>query len=134
MSKKKAVLMLRCSSQEQRTKGNSIATQEHELKKRTEDLKIVDIISTVVSASKFDVKRHELIKIYNKCRKNPNYTDYLIYLRVDRFSRNTQIAWEWIRKFRMIGVEINFITQWIPYGKESEVFTLNTPLIAPVWN
>lgn len=128
MSKKKAVLMLRCSSQEQRTKGNSIATQEHELKKRTEDLKIVDIISTVVSASKFDVKRHELIKIYNKCRKNPNYTDYLIYLRVDRFSRNTQIAWEWIRKFRMIGVEINFITQWIPYGKESEVFTLNTYL------
>jgi len=129
MQKEKFILVLRCSKEEQNKKGNSLETQQMFCTNhpRLMEMNKVAIYKEVISSWK-ENRRGVLEEIYRRCKRNPNLTNYVLYQKVDRFFRNTGRAWEWIEKFKAIGVQINFVEQWLVYGSGGERLMLNIRL------
>lgn len=69
-----------------------------------------------------------LEEVYRRCKRRPGHINYVLYQKVDRYFRNTEIAWRWIKKFKEIDVEVNFIEQWIPFGAGGDRLMLNIRL------
>lgn len=118
------VVLTRCSTEEQRKKGASHESQLREIinHSRLEKFKLIKKYSETISGWK-NVNRGTLDKIYNFCLHNPTVS-YLIIQKWDRFYRNSERAWYWIKRFKDINVEINAAEQWINY----EAGSINTIL------
>lgn len=126
---KKAILVYRASTEEQGKKGNSLATQKGVCKTlaTSRDFKVVAEYEEVITSFK-NVQRGVLQTIFAKCKRRKEFTDYLLFQKVDRFFRNTQQAWNWIEKFKSIGVEVNFLEQWVDYEAGGAYLMLNLRL------
>lgn len=118
------VVLTRCSTEEQRKKGASHESQLREIinHSRLEKLSLIKTYSETISGWK-NVNRETLDKIYDFCLRNTNVS-YLIIQKWDRFYRNSERAWYWIKRFKDISVEINAAEQWINY----EAGSINTIL------
>ena len=111
------ILYCRVSTDEQ-ADGCSLEVQEKFLRAHCENKKynIIDVYHEDYSAKHFDMKRPEMKKIYDYCKKNRNQVDKILFLRWDRFSRNVEFAFVYKRKFyEELGIEINAIESEIDF-------------------
>lgn len=70
------------------------------------------------SAKHYDLKRPELKRVYDYCRKHKGTVDKVLFLRWDRFSRNVEFAFTYKRKFYdELGIEINAIEAPIDFTR-----------------
>lgn len=70
------------------------------------------------SAKHYDLKRPELKRVYEYCRKHRGQVDKVLFLRWDRFSRNVEFAFTYKRKFHdELGVEINAIEAPVDFSR-----------------
>lgn len=90
------------------------AIQQHY---KVRDWKCVQIVSENITGWK-NVERTKLNDLYQECSKRDDI-DYVLVQVWDRFYRNMQLAFEWIEKFKNIGIEVNSVEQWIDYNAHS---------------
>ena len=70
------------------------------------------------SAKHYDLKRPELKRIYDYCKKHRGQVNKVLFLRWDRFTRNVEFAYTYKRKFYdELGVEINAIEAPIDFTR-----------------
>src|SRR5680860_808941 len=107
--KKKAILYVRVSTDEQAAKGYSLRYQEEHLIKYCDNnnIEIVKLFTEDFSAKTFD--RPEFQRLLEFAKKHKNNIDYLIFQKWDRFSRNAGQAYQTIRTFELLGIEVNAI-------------------------
>ena len=108
---KNAILYVRVSTDEQANKGFSLRDQEEKLVKYCNDhrLTIKEIFREDYSAKTFN--RPEMKKLIGYCRKNHKNIDELLFVKWDRFSRNTAESYNKINLFQGLGINVNAITQ-----------------------
>ncbi len=106
-----ADLYIRVSTDEQADKGYSQRDQEERLRKYCEhnDISIRKVVFEDYSAKTFD--RPEWIKYLFGLRKNKGQSDFVIFTKWDRFSRNAGDAYQMINSLRKVGVEPQAIEQ-----------------------
>ena len=77
---------------------------------------IINVYHEDYSAKHFDLRRPEMKKIYNYCRKHKKEIDKILFLRWDRYSRNVEFAFAYKRKFYdELGIEINSVESPIDF-------------------
>ena len=68
------------------------------------------------SAKHYDLRRPEMKKMYQYCKKNKGKVNKILFLRWDRYARNVEFAFTYKRKFYdELGVEINAIESPIDF-------------------
>ena len=105
----KVILCCRVSTDEQ-AEGCSLDMQERSLRAycANHGFEVIDVYRDDYSAKDYQLKRPELKKLYDYCRKHPKEVDKVLFLRWDRFTRNVEFAMTFKRKFYdEMGVEIN---------------------------
>lgn len=108
---KRAILYIRVSTDEQADKGFSLASQEEYLKKYC-GVNGIEIIHTFIedhSAKTFN--RPEFKKMMAFCKKNKADIDFLLFVKWDRFSRNTKDSYQMIHEFKKLNIESRAIEQ-----------------------
>ena len=113
----KAILYVRVSSDEQ-AEGCSLEVQEAYLRSycANHGINVIAVYREDYSARHFDLKRPELKKIYEYCKKHKHEVDKVLFLRWDRYARNVEFAFTYKRKFYdEMGVEINAIESPIDF-------------------
>ena len=115
---RKVIIYSRVSTDEQ-ADGCSLDYQEKRLRDycSRNDLEIIESYREDFSAKDYDLKRPEMKKIYDYCKKHRNEVDKVLFLRWDRFTRNVEFAITYKRKFMdELGVEINAIENRIDFS------------------
>ena len=121
----KVLLYCRVSSDEQK-KGCSLDEQERQLRAycTNNGYEVIDVYHEDYSAKNFDMRRPEMKKMYEYCKRNRNTVDKILFLRWDRYARNVEFAFAYKRKFYdELGVEINAIESTIDF-KSTEWSTM----------
>lgn len=111
------ILYCRVSTDDQ-TLNCSIEMQERFLRAYCNNQKynIVGVYYEDYSAKHFDMKRPEMKKIYNYCKKHKKEVDKILFLRWDRYARNVEFAFVYKRKFYdELGIEINSVESPIDF-------------------
>jgi DNA invertase Pin-like site-specific DNA recombinase len=115
---KNVILYTRVSTDEQ-ADGCSLDIQERYLKAycSNHDLHVIgDVYREDYSAKHYDLRRPEMKKIYQYCKKHRGEVDAVLFLRWDRYSRNVEFAFTYKRKFYdELGIEINAIESPIDF-------------------
>lgn len=108
---KRAVLYIRVSTDEQADKGFSLASQEEHLLRycSINNIEAVCIFREDHSAKTFN--RPEFKKMINFCKRNKGNIDLLLFVKWDRFSRNTKESYQVIHEFQRINIEPQAIEQ-----------------------
>ena len=108
---KNVILYVRVSTDEQAGKGYSLRDQEQKLINYclTNNLNILEIFREDYSAKTF--KRPEFKKLLDFCKKNKKDVHQLIFIKWDRFSRNTGESYQMIETFNGLAIEVNAIEQ-----------------------
>ena len=112
-----AILYCRVSSDEQ-AENCSLEVQENYLRSycANHGFSVVAVYREDYSAKHFDMRRPEMKKIYDYCRKHKREVDKILFLRWDRYSRNVEFAFTYKRKFYdELGIEINAIESPIDF-------------------
>jgi DNA invertase Pin-like site-specific DNA recombinase len=113
----------RCSTEEQRTKGNSHEYQIDGIRRsgavRVGKLQAVGTYSDTVSGTRFDNREAGLDAAFTLCDRQRGRVAYLFVYRWDRFGRSVEYCFTAIRRFREIGVEVNCPDEWIDYTDPS---------------
>ena len=127
-----ADLYIRVSTDEQADKGYSQRNQEEVLKRycQTNSIQIRKVIFEDYSAKTFN--RPEWIKLITDLRKTKGkLTDYVLFTKWDRFSRNAGDAYQMISLLRNFGIEPQAIEQpldiSVPENKLMLAIYLSTP-------
>ena len=96
----KVILCCRVSTDEQ-AEGCSLDMQERSLRAycANHGFEVIDVYRDDYSAKDYQLKRPELKKLYDYCRKHPKEVDKVLFLRWDRFTRNVEFAMTYKRKF-----------------------------------
>ncbi len=81
------------------------------------------------SAKNFN--RPEFKKMMNFVKTNRNKIDYIYFHKWDRFSRNVTESYEYIDKFRNLGIEINAISEMIDWNSPQSKILLAIYLAVP---
>ena len=113
----RVILYFRVSTDEQ-TEGCSIEMQERYLAAYCSNHgdTIVDRYYEDYSAKHFDMRRPEIKRIYNYCKKHRREVDKVLFLRWDRYARNVEFAFAYKRMlYDELGVEINAIESPIDF-------------------
>ncbi len=111
------ILYCRVSTDEQ-ADGCSLDMQERYLRKycTLNEYNIIGIYKEDYSAKHYDMRRPEMSKLYNYCKKHKKGVDKILFLRWDRYSRNVEFAFAYKRKFYDdLGIEINAIENPIDF-------------------
>jgi DNA invertase Pin-like site-specific DNA recombinase len=119
------IIYTRCSTEEQRKKGNSHEYQIREIEAfgNRRGMKCLGIFSDTMTGTTF-LGRSELDKAYKMCENMRGNIDYLISYKMDRFGRDVAEAIHSLKKFRSIGVEVNFSDEWMEYEDSSHPIVL----------
>ncbi len=114
---KNVILYCRVSSDEQ-AENTSLDFQEESLRKycARNEFDVVSVYREDYSAKHYDLKRPEMRRMYEFCKKNKAMVDKILFLRWDRYSRNVGFAFEYQRKFSNLDIEINAIESPIDFG------------------
>jgi len=129
--KRRAILYIRVSTDEQADKGYSLQHQEERLRKYCElqGIEVILLFKDDHSAKTFE--RPEFIKLLAFIRKNKNCADLLLFTKWDRFSRNAGDAYGMINTLNKLTVEPQAIEQpldlEIPENKIMLAFYLAAP-------
>lgn len=128
--KKKVIIYTRVSTDEQNN-GYSPSDQKDKLYKFCEhqNLEIVGFHHDDASGKSFD--RPEWQKILSFVKKNRNYTDVILFLKWDRFSRNVAEAYITIRDLKKLGVEPQAMEQPLDFEIPESKIMLAIYLAAP---
>ena len=108
---KNVILYVRVSTDEQAGRGYSLRDQEQKLINycQNNNLNILEIFREDYSAKTF--KRPEFKKLLDFCKKNKKEVHQLIFIKWDRFSRNTGESYQMISIFNELAIEVNAIEQ-----------------------
>jgi site-specific DNA recombinase len=108
---KKAILYTRVSTDEQADKGFSLRDQEQKLKSycKRNNIEATAIYTDDYSAKTFN--RPEFKKLVQFAKTNANDLDELLFIKWDRFSRNTTESYNMIKFFGEMGINVNAIEQ-----------------------
>ena len=114
---KKVILYCRVSSDEQ-AENTSLDFQEGSLRKycARNDYEVINVYREDYSAKHYDLKRPEMRRLYDYCKANKGKVDKILFLRWDRYARNVGFAFEYQRRFKELGVEINAIESPIDFS------------------
>ncbi len=114
---KKVILYCRVSSDEQ-AENTSLDFQEDSLRKycARNEYDVVAVYREDYSAKHYDLKRPEMRKMYDFCKRNKAQVDKILFLRWDRYARNVGFAFEYQRRFSELGIEINAIESPIDFS------------------
>ena len=114
---KNVILYCRVSSDEQ-AENTSLDFQEDSLRKfcARNEYNAVAVYREDYSAKHYDLKRPEMRKMYDFCKRNKANIDKILFLRWDRYSRNVGFAFEYQRRFSELGIEINTIESPIDFS------------------
>jgi len=129
--KRRAILYIRVSTDEQADKGYSLQHQEERLRKYCElqGIEVIFLFKDDHSAKTFI--RPEFTKLLAFIRKNKNCADLLLFTKWDRFSRNAGDAYGMINTLNKLTVEPQAIEQpldlAIPENKIMLAFYLAAP-------
>lgn len=126
-----ADLYMRVSTDEQADKGYSQRNQEEVLRKYCEinSIQVRKVIFEDHSAKTFN--RPEWNKLLADCKKYKGKSDFVLFTKWDRFSRNTGDAYQMINTLRRLGIEPQAVEQpldlSIPENKMMLAFYLAAP-------
>ena len=117
-----AIGYVRVSTSEQKKYGNSLASQKNNIENFCFNNNIVLLKTFTEDYSGADFERPEFQKLLKFIKANRGEVDLLLLDRQDRFARNTELALSMTRKLKGLGVEVNFVSEWIdnvdtPEGK-----------------
>lgn len=131
MKRRKAILYIRVSTDEQAEKGHSLAHQEEMLRRHcaANNIEIVAFFKEDYSAKTFE--RPQFKKLLEFQRKNKAIADLLLFLKWDRFSRNAPEAYTMISKLHSLGLEPQAIEQPLNMEIPEQKFLLALYLTAP---
>lgn len=113
-----AIIYCRVSTDEQ-ADGSSLEVQERYLRAYCSNhgYNVLNVYKDDYSAKHYDLRRPEFKKMYDYCRKHKKEVDKVLFLRWDRYSRNTEFAFTYKRKFiDELGIEINAIESPIDFN------------------
>ena len=110
------LLYCRVSSDEQR-ENTSLGYQESKMREycQRHGYEVVGCYYEDFTAKHHDLRRPQMRVLYNYCKRNKGQINMLLFLRWDRFSRNTEFAFTYIRKFKELGVTINSVETSIDF-------------------
>ncbi|TCK68065.1 DNA invertase Pin-like site-specific DNA recombinase [Winogradskyella wandonensis] len=105
------VLYVRVSTDEQADKGFSLRDQEQKLLSYcdSKNLNVLKLFREDHSAKSFN--RPEFKKLMSFCSTKSNKVDGLLFIKWDRFSRNTTESYNKISQFNALGITVNAIEQ-----------------------
>ena len=108
---KRAILYIRVSTDEQADKGFSLASQEEYLRKycSVNHIEVICIFREDHSAKTFI--RPEFKKMQSFCKQNKMDIDLILFVKWDRFSRNTKDSYQVIYEFQRLNIEVRAIEQ-----------------------
>ncbi|WP_394330380.1 recombinase family protein [Siansivirga zeaxanthinifaciens] len=108
---KQAILYVRVSTDEQADKGFSLRDQEQKLKNycKLNNYDIIGVYREDYSAKTFN--RPEFKKLMQYAKKNATTIDEILFIKWDRFSRNTTESYNVIKTFNDLGIIVNAIEQ-----------------------
>ena len=132
MKKKRAILYVRVSTDEQAEKGFSLPAQQIALEKycKANNIEIAKVFSDDYSAWEgFDRPSYKLLRQYIAANKNT--IDYILVTQWSRFSRNMTSSLNEIKDLNSKGVEPNAIEQWIDFTVPESQYVLAMYLVAP---
>ena len=106
-----AIIYVRVSTDEQSGKGYSLRDQEQKLLNYclTNNLNVMAIYREDYSAKTF--KRPEFKKLLEFCKKNKKTVHQVVFIKWDRFSRNTAESYQMIATFNSMGIRVNAMEQ-----------------------
>ena len=106
-----AILYVRVSTDEQAGRGYSLRDQEQKLLNycQVNNLNVSAIYREDYSAKTF--KRPEFKKLLEYCKKNKKEIHQVIFIKWDRFSRNTAESYQMIATFNSLAIRVNAIEQ-----------------------
>ena len=128
---KKAILYIRVSTDEQAERGHSLAYQEDKLLKycALKNIEVVKLFKEDHSAKTFE--RPQFNELLQYIKKNKGSANLLLFIKWDRFSRNTGDAYGMISTLNKINIEPQAIEQPldlnIPENKIMLAFYLASP-------
>ena len=105
------ILYVRVSTDEQAGRGYSLRDQEQKLMAycQLNNLNVMAIYREDYSAKTF--KRPEFKKLLEFCKKNKKSVNQVIFIKWDRFSRNTAESYQMIATFNSLAIRVNAIEQ-----------------------
>ena len=108
---KNVILYVRVSTDEQAGRGYSLRDQEQKLINycQNNNLNVLHIFREDYSAKTF--KRPEFKKLLEYCKKNKKDIHQMIFIKWDRFSRNTAESYQMIGVFNELAIQVNAIEQ-----------------------
>ncbi|MEO0038515.1 MAG: hypothetical protein RIQ59_1726, partial [Bacteroidota bacterium] len=108
---KNVILYVRVSTDEQAGRGYSLRDQEQKLLNycKNNNLNVLHIFREDYSAKTF--KRPEFKKLLEYCKKNKKDIHQMIFIKWDRFSRNTAESYQMIGVFNELAIQVNAIEQ-----------------------
>ncbi|WP_408733699.1 recombinase family protein [Flavobacterium nakdongensis] len=108
---KNVILYVRVSTDEQAGRGYSLRDQEQKLLTycQNNNLNVLHIFREDFSAKTF--KRPEFKRLLDYCKKNKRDVHQMLFIKWDRFSRNTSESYQMIDVFNQLGIQINAIEQ-----------------------
>jgi site-specific DNA recombinase len=108
---KNVILYVRVSTDEQAGRGYSLRDQEQKLLNycQNNNLNVLHIFREDYSAKTF--KRPEFKKLLEYCKKNKKDIHQMIFIKWDRFSRNTAESYQMIGVFNELAIQVNAIEQ-----------------------
>ena len=111
IERKRAVIYIRVSTDEQAEKGYSLKLQEEVCKKYCDfhNIEVVALFKEDFSAKTFE--RPEWKNMMRQLKSRQLKTDWVIFQKWDRFSRNTTQAYVMIDKLADIGIEVQATDQ-----------------------
>ena len=109
----------RCSTEEQRKKGNSHNYQIEGIfsNPKLKDAVHIGTFSDTISGTTFI--REDLESMYQLCNINRGHVDKVFVYRWDRFGRNVGEAFQMIKKFLDVGVEVNCLDSSIDFSDDN---------------
>ncbi len=119
----KAILYIRVSTDEQANKGFSLRNQEEQLKSYCEvnEIEIVEVIKEDYSAKNFDRPAWKTM-IY-RIKKGQLKADELLFIKWDRFSRNTELAYSVLSSLMELKIQPQAIEQKIDFNVPGTITT-----------
>ena len=126
-----AIIYTRVSTDEQADRGYSLRDQKDRLEKycAIKGIRVINHFEEDHSAKTF--KRPEFKKLMDFIRKNRSAVDMLLFVKWDRFSRNTVDSYMMLRELTKLGVEANAVEQPIDLSVPENKLMLSFYLTSP---